>query len=158
VKRDIRGLIESARERRGLKVSFHLYVFLVCLAISVFLWALVRLSKEYTYTVDYRLVYTGTPSVLRLTGVSDSVITLKLRAQGYDLFLERVLTGGNNSYEVSLRQLKLRPSGARYKGYMLTPALGYDIVSQTGFPHSYLTTSPDTIFFEFERKGPGRNR
>jgi len=151
-------MIESARERRGLKVSFHLYVFLACLAISVFLWALVRLSKEYYYTVDYRLVYTGVPSVLRLTGVSDTVITLKLKDQGYDLFMERVLTGSDNSYEVSLRQLKLRPYGQQYRGFLLTPALGYDIVSQTGYPHSYLTTSPDTIFFEFERKGQGRRR
>jgi hypothetical protein len=158
VKRDIRGLIESAREQRGTKFSLRLYVFLVCFIISIFLWALVRLSKEYYYTVDYRLTYTGVPSMLRLSGVSDSVITLKLKAQGYDLFLERVLSGSDNSYEISLAHLRLKPNGQSYKGYLLTPSIGYEIVSQTGYPHSYLTTSPDTLFFEFERKGARRNR
>ena len=151
-------MIESARERRGLKYSFKLYVFLVCLGISVFVWALVRLSKEYSYTVDYRLLYTGVPSSLRLISASDTVITLKLRAQGYDLFMERVMTGSENTYEVSLRHVKLRWAGQSYKGYLLTPSLGYEIVSQTGFPHSYITTSPDTLYFEFERKPGRRNR
>jgi hypothetical protein len=157
VKRDIRGLIESARKRGDQKFSIQLYVFLACLVISVFLWALVRLSKEYYYTVDYKLVYTGTPSMLRLSGVSDTVLTLKLKAQGYDFFMERVMTGGSNRYEVSLRQMRLKPAGAGYKGYLLTPSLGYEIVSQTGYPHSYLSTTPDTIFFEFERKAARRD-
>lgn len=156
--RDIRGLIESARKRRDQKFSIQLYIFLVCLVISVFLWALVRLSKEYYYTVDYTLVYSGAPSMLRLAGVSDTVLTLKLKAQGYDFFMERVMTRDENNYEVSLRQMKLKPAGDGYKGYMLTQALGYEIVSQTGYPHSYLLTDPDTIFFEFERKGSGRKR
>lgn len=158
MKRDIRGLIESARERRGKKFSFQLYVFLVCLGISVFVWVLVRLSKEYIYTVDYRLVYTGAPSMLRLTYASDTVLTLKLKAQGYDLFTERVLSGRDNQYEVNLSQVRLKLSGQAYKGYLLTPSIGYEIVSQTGYPHSYLSTSPDTIFFEFVQKGARRNR
>lgn len=157
MKRDIKGLIESARKRGDRKFSIQAYVFLACLVISVFLWALVRLSKEYYYTVDYRLVYTGAPSMLRLAGVSDTVLTLKLKAQGYDFFMERVMTGANNRYEVNMRQMKLKPAGTGYKGYLLTPSLGYEIVSQTGYPHSYLSTSPDTIFFEFERRGARRN-
>ena len=158
MKRDIRGLIETARKRRDQKFSIQVYVFLVCLVISVFVWVLVRLSQEYSYTVSYRLRYTGTPSLLRLSEVSDTTLTLTLRAQGYDLFMEQVLTGSDNIYEVSLRQLKLKSSGSGYRGYLLTHSLGYDIVSQTGYPHSYLSTYPDTIFFEFERKGSRRNR
>ena len=156
--RDIRGLIENARRRRGQKFSMQLYVFLVCLVISVFVWVLVRLSREYSYTVEYKLRYTGAPSMLRLSQASDTVLLIKLRAQGYDLFMERVMTGSDNDYEVSLRQIKLKPYGTGYKGYLLTPSLGYEIVSQTGYPHSYLSTTPDTIFFEFERKGTRRNR
>lgn len=159
MKREIRGLIEkTARERKKLKFSYKLYIFLVCLAISIFLWVLVRLSREYYYTVDYRLTYTGVPSMLRLTSVSDTVIQLKLRAQGYDLFMERVFTGKEHSYAVDLQQVRLRHTESGYAGYLLTPSLGYEIVSQTGYPHSFVSTSPDTIHFEFERKRSGRGR
>ena len=148
----------TARERKKLKFSYKLYVFLVCLAISIFLWALVRLSKEYYYTIDYRLTYTGTPSMLRLTSVSDTVIRLKLKAQGYDLFMERVFIGKENTYEVDLHQVKLKPSAGGYSGFLLTPSLGYDIVSQTGYPHSFVSTTPDTIHFEFRLNKPARRR
>lgn len=158
MKNELRGLFRNARETRKLTLSLRLYVFLVCLAISVFLWILVRLSKEHLYTVEYRLNFSGYPSSLRMTGASDSVLILKLKAQGYDLFMERVLTGGDKTYDVSLQQLKLKHSDDRYTGFLLTPSLGYEIISQTGYPHSYLSTSPDTLFFEFQRKGSGRNR
>ncbi|HNW76157.1 MAG TPA: hypothetical protein PKJ28_04655 [Bacteroidales bacterium] len=157
--REIRGLIESAKKHKeDRKFSVKLYIFLVCLAISVFIWVLVRLSKEYYYTVDYTLVYTEFPSAMRLVQASDSVISLKLKAQGYDLFLERALTGSDNRYEISLRDLKVKSNGSVYTGFILTPSLGYEIISQTGYPHTYLTTSPDTIFFEFEYLGHRRNR
>ena len=156
--RDIRGLIDSARKRGEKKFSFQVYIFLVCLVISVFVWILVRLSKEYYYTVDYKLIYTSAPSMLRLAEVSDTVLSLKLKAQGYDLFMERALSGSDNTYEVNLRQLKLKPTATGYSAYLLTPSLGYEILSQNGYPHSYLTTSPDTIFFRFERKSLRRTR
>jgi hypothetical protein len=148
--------IESARAafRRGLaKFRNQLSVFLLCLALSVFLWVLVKLSKEYYYTVDYRLKYTHAPVNLRLASVSDSILSLKLRIQGYDFFTERLFIGQENTYEVNLRRIRLHFTDGGARGFMLTNSLGYDIAAQTSYTHAYVAVSPDTLFFEFERRG-----
>jgi hypothetical protein len=148
--------IESAGASfsRGLaKFRNQLSVFLLCLAFSVFLWTLVKLSKEYSYTADYRLKYTHAPVNMRLAGVSDTILSLKLKIQGYDYFTERLFMGRENTYEVNLRRIRLHYTDGGAKGFMLTNSLGYDIAAQTNYTHSYVAATPDTLFFEFERRG-----
>ena len=154
---DFIDFIENARNRRGTKFRNQLSVFLVCLLLSVLLWALVRLSKEYIYTVDYKLHYKHIPAGYRLTGYSDSVLTVEMKVQGYDFFTDRLLRNEANSYDVNLRNIKLRNTSTGIRAYMLTNALGYEIISQSNFPHSYLSTTPDTLYFQFERRGLRKN-
>jgi hypothetical protein len=125
----------------------------MCLAVSVFLWVLVRLSKDYRYTVEYKLDYNHMPYGYRLVGASDSVLNIDLKVQGYDFFSERMFMKRGSRYDVSLKNVRIRATETSYKGYLLTNALGYEILSQSGVPHTFLSTSPDTIFFTFEKKG-----
>jgi len=145
-------LIGNARKRRGQKFRNQLYVFLMCLLVSVFLWILVKLSREYYYTINYKINYTQIPPSYKLTQISDSVLTLKLRVQGYDFFIDRFFRTTSHTYDVDLSTIKVKPQGSVYKGYLLTNPFGYEISSQTQFQNNLLSTTPDTLFFEFERR------
>jgi hypothetical protein len=142
--------LENARSRKSQKFRNQLYIFLICLIVSVFIWILVRLSKEYFYSVDYRLTYKNVPGGYRLFSVSDSILTFNLKAQGYEFFSERLFRTEDQHFEVNLANVKIKPAGIRYKGYLLTGTLGFEIISQTRYKNRFLEVSPDTLFFTFE--------
>ncbi|MBE0646288.1 MAG: hypothetical protein IH596_00735 [Bacteroidales bacterium] len=144
--------IGNVRKRRSQKFRNQLYVFLMCLLVSVFLWILVKLSREYYYTINYHINYTHVPPAYKLTHVSDSALTLNLRVQGYDFFTDRFFHYTSHTYDLDLSSIKVKAKGSVYKGYLLTNPIGYEISSQSRFQNDLLSTSPDTLFFEFERR------
>ena len=151
MKSDFIEFIGKARQRRSEKFRNQLYIFLVCLLLSVFIWALVRLSKDYYFSIGYRLNYIQIPYNLRLIGKYDSTINLTIRLQGFELFSEQFLLNRNRQFEVSLQNVRLRYNGDQIWGYLLTNRIGKEIIAQTNFPGEDYFLSPDTLFFEFEK-------
>lgn len=148
--------IGNARQRRTERFRNQLYIFLICLLLSIFIWALVRLSKDYYYSIEYHLNYTQVPSNLRMVATSDSTINLRIKIQGFEFFSEQFIIKQYREYEVSLRNVRLRYLGEHTLGYLLTNRIGKEIISQTNFPSEVYFVSPDTLFFEFEKQGPRR--
>jgi len=144
--------IGNARKRRGAKFRTQLYILIVCFCISLFFWILIRLSRDYNFTLEYRLKYIGVQQNYALAAVSDTVLTLKIRLQGYDYFRELLTTPHERVYPVSLSRTKIRSRGNRYTSYILTQGIARDIVSQTNFPSELVGASPDTLFFEFRQR------
>lgn len=153
MKSDFLEFIGNARQRRSEKFRNQLYIFLVCLVLSVFIWTLVRLSRDYYYSVEYHLHYTQIPSNLRLTGSSDSTINLKIKIQGFEFFSEQFIRKQYREFEVSLRNVRLLFHGEHTRGYLLTNRIGREIIAQSNFPSEVFFVSPDTLFFEFEKPG-----
>ncbi|MFH0755807.1 MAG: hypothetical protein V2B15_00785 [Bacteroidota bacterium] len=145
-------LIGNARKRRGQKFRNQLYVFLMCLLVSVFLWILVKLSREYYYTIDYHINFTHIPLSYQLTHASDTILTLSLRVQGFDFFTDRFFRTTIHTYDLDLSTIKVKTQGSVYRGYLLSNPIGYEISSQSRFQNYLLSTSPDTLYFEFERR------
>lgn len=156
MKSDFLEFIGNARQRRSEKFRNQLYIFLVCFVVSIFLWALVRLSKEYYYSVEYHISYTQLPANLRMVASSDSTINLRIKIQGFEFFSEQFIIKQYREYEVSLRNVRLRSVGEHTTGYLLTNRIGKEIISQTNFPSEVYFVSPDTIFFEFEKQASRR--
>ncbi|MFH1297836.1 MAG: hypothetical protein ABIJ04_11305 [Bacteroidota bacterium] len=142
--------IGNVRKQRGQKFRNQLYIFLMCLLVSIFLWILVKLSREYYYTVDFRLHFTHMPPAYRLVHVSDSILTLNLRVQGYDFFMDKFFRTRTHTYNLNLSSLRVKHKGSVYSGILLTDPIGYEISSQSRFQNYLLSTSPDTLYFEFE--------
>jgi hypothetical protein len=157
VKSDFIEFIGNARQRRSDKFRHQFYVFLVCLVLSIFIWALVRLSKDYYYSVDYHLVYKHVPSHLKVTGCSDSTLHLKIKIQGFEFFSEQFILKQYREYEVSLSNVRIRYTGDHPTGYLLTGRIGREIISQSNFPSDVYFVSPDTLFFDFDRKTSGKS-
>ncbi|MCX6278841.1 MAG: hypothetical protein NT004_12205 [Bacteroidetes bacterium] len=151
MKSDFLEFIGNARQRRSEKFRVQLSVFLVCLAISIFLWILVKLSKDYYYSVEYHLNYTNLPGNLRIITASDSMLTLKIKLQGFEFFSEQFLIKQDRQFDVSLKNVRVHYSGEGTSGYLLTNRIGREIISQSSFPNDVFFVSPDTLFFEFEK-------
>jgi hypothetical protein len=152
MKSDFLEFIGNARQRRTQKFRNQLYVFLICLLLSVFIWALVRLSRDYYYSVEYHLRYTQAPSNLRMIAASDSTLTLRIKIQGFEFFSEQFIIRQYREYEVSLRNIRLQYLGEHTLGYLLTNHIGKEIITQTNFPSDVYFVSPDTLFFEFVKQ------
>ena len=149
---DFIDLIRNARKKRAGKFRNQLSVFLVCMGISVFLWLLVHLSKEYYYSADYRLNFTQVPWNMKIQSCSDSTLALTLRIQGFEYFSEQFIRNGKRETDVSLRGLKVKYSDDEASGYLLTRSIGKTIADENSYPMDIYSTSPDTIFFSFVRK------
>ena len=152
MKSDFLEFIGNARQRRSEKFRNQLYIFLICLVLSIFIWALVRLSKEYYYSIEYHLVYTQVPSNLRILHLSDSTINLRIKIQGFEFFSEQFIIKQYREVEVSLHNVRLLYSGEHTRGYLLTNRIGKEVISQNNFPSEVYFVSPDTLFFEFEKQ------
>jgi len=144
--------IRNARKRKVEKFRNQLSVFLICLGISIFLWILVHLSKEYFYTTEYRLNYTQVPWNMKLVSSSDSILVLTIRMQGYEFFSEQFFRHKKRECDVNLRGLKVKYDEDEAWGYLLTRTIARTIAEQTSYPLEVFSTTPDTIFFTFERR------
>jgi hypothetical protein len=144
--------IRNARKRKVEKFRHQLSVFSLCLVISIFLWILVHLSREYYYTTSYRLNYTQVPWNMKLVGVSDSVLVLTIRIQGYEYFSEQFYRHKERECDVSLRGLKVKYNDDGATGYLLTRGIARTIAEQGSYPLEVFATAPDTIFFTFDRR------
>jgi len=147
-------LIGKARKNRGEKFRHQLYIFAICMIISVFIWSLVRLSRDYFYTVNYSIHYANLPSNLRMTGYSDSLLTVSIRIQGFDYFTEEFIHARNPKYTVSLRKIKVHAEDGQITGYLPTFDIGREIKSQMNFQTEVYMVFPDTLFFDLERVIP----
>ena len=151
MKPDLVDLIQNAREKRADKFRTQFAIFLICLVISTFLWFLVKLSKDYYYTIGYRLTFTQIPENLRLVKCSENTLVLKMKVQGFDLVSERYIIPNDQVADVSLRNIKVKPDGRFLSGYLMTQSIGKEIAIQANISKEIVSVSPDTLFFNFER-------
>jgi hypothetical protein len=157
LKPEFTELFHDSGKRKAGKLRRNLYTFAICLGLSIFLWTLVRFSKDYIYTVEYHLTYKQLPEYVKLVNEPDSLLTLNIRVQGFDFFSEEYFRTRERSWEVSLKGLKLRQAGEnQLSGFILTRNIAMDISRETIYPLEIYSTSPDTIFFRFERRLPRR--
>ena len=147
-------LIGKARKNRGEKFRHQLYIVAVCLVISVFIWLLVRLSREYYYIINYRIQYANLPSNLRMKSFSDSILTISLKLQGFDYFTEEFIHPKNPKYIVSLRKIKVHTEDGQISGYLPTVEIGRDIRDRMNLQSEVYMVFPDTLYFDLERNIP----
>jgi hypothetical protein len=152
VKSDLIEFIGNARRRRSETFRKQAYIFMVCLMLSVFIWALVRLSRDYYHSIEYHLQYTHVPPNLRLMACSDTTLNLRIKLQGFEFFSEQFIVRQYRVFEVSLQNARIRYSGNQARGYLLTNRIGREIIAQYNFPNDVFYVMPDTLFFDFEKQ------
>ena len=127
-------------------------MFSVFLLISVFIWFLNALGKNYTSVIEYPLVYTDFPEDKVFVGDLPEHLDLSINAHGsailrYKTFRKPVPI----SFKVSAFTLN-RPGGDSSRAYILTRYLKDQVSRQLPTELQLLEIKPDTLHFQFARK------
>jgi len=137
--------------RRKEKLRSRLPVFLACLGVSAFLWILVQIAEDYYYSVEYPLVYSEVPARYQLVQGNDSLLLLKVKAEGFNWFSEQFLKP-SNPFELRLRHYKPVRSGDAYRIIIPSSNLSGEIASQCKLSGKLISVFPDTIYVNLKRK------
>jgi len=139
------------RVLEGKKLQFRkkILMFSVFLLISVFIWLLNAMSKNYTSVIEYPLVYTDFPDDRVFVGEMPENLDLGINASGYALLRYKIFKKPVPiSFKVSAFNLN-RPDQDNFKVHILTRDLRGQISSQLDPELQLLEIQPDTLHFEF---------
>lgn len=62
-----------------------LSIYLLCLCIALFSWGILKLSREYHIQITFKIHYFNVPNNYLINPNSDSVVTIKLKAKGFNI-------------------------------------------------------------------------
>jgi hypothetical protein len=125
-------------------------VFLVCLAISILMWLFIELMKNYSDEIRYNVSFTNVPKDLILTHSGDSVISIGMNAQGFELLAAKY-AHKLTELTIDLSALKIHPTEDGYTAYLPSARLVEQLGTQIRFEKEISFIKPDTLFFRFSK-------
>lgn len=145
--------VEQSREPLRLesgkrKLRVKLFIFLVCLAISGSMWVFIELMKDYTSDVHYSITFTNVPEDLILVNQEDSLITVSVNAQGFELLVAQYIRK-RQTLELDLSALKIRSGPEGYTAIMPAASLIEQVGRQLSYSKAIISVKPDTLLFRF---------
>ena len=140
------GDTENPRKR---KIRHELYIFLVCLVISVIIWFLIAISKEVYTSLEYPVQFSHPPADMVLVNKPDSILTFRIASGGFESFTLRYLSR-KKPIEIDLRNISLEKEDEFYTGVFNTARLSSDIRNEYRFSEELISISPENIYFRFE--------
>jgi len=125
-----------------------LIVFLVCLVISILMWLFIELMKDYTDEIRYNVTFINAPKDLILTNSGESVISVEMKAQGFELLAAKYARN-MRTLTIDLSTLKIRSTSDGYSAYLPSARLMEQLGNQIRFEKEITFIKPDTLFFRF---------
>ena len=127
-------------------------MFSVFLMISVFIWFLNALSKNYTSVIEFPLVYTDFPKDRVFVGDPPEHLDLRINAHGYALLRYKTFRKPVPiSFKVSA-SIFTSPGQDSSRAYILTRYLIDQVSRQLDPELQLLEIKPDTLQYQFARK------
>lgn len=127
-------------------------VFIICLAVSVVIWTMIKLSEAFTTQIIVPLKYTGLPEGKVLINQVDSVIKIEVHEQGFLLLGHKYLSN-IEPFTIDLTKYRLRRHGGVYETVINTHNWAYSLISNYGIKGDIVSMYPDTILFQFANEG-----
>ncbi len=124
-------------------------VFLICVAISFFMWGLIKLSRVYEAPLKFRVAYINYPSGKILVKAEDTLVTLFVRARGLDLY-SKIFNPSRNIISLDLDGMKLHSTGKSYTASIRSSRYLKQIAGQLSQDYTLIAVEPDTLSFIFE--------
>lgn len=127
-------------------------MFSVFLLISLLIWLLNALSKNYVTNIEYPLVYSDFPEEKVFVGEMPGNLNLRVNAHGYAIL--RYKTFGKSDpiqFKISAFNLS-RPDDDSSGAYILTRYLRDQVALQLPAEIQLLEIRPDTLHFRFAEK------
>jgi len=142
------------RMPEGQKLQFRkkILLFSVFLLISVFIWLLSALSKNYNTEIEFPLEYTDFPEGNVFIGDMPGHLDLRIDAHGYAILKYKTFGKPDPiNFKVSAFNLN-RPENDSSKAYILTRYLRDQVARQLPAEIQLLEINPDTLHFRFARE------
>ena len=122
--------------------------FLVFLLISVALWFLIKLTKDYTTQTDFTVVYTDVP-VNKWISTSDQRVKLSFVADGFVTLRHNLVRPQNRVVTISLKEMPYRLEGGNTYSYG-AQYVAEGVADWIGISSSNVTMNDDKLFFNME--------
>lgn len=132
----------------GRRLRNQFSVFFLFVVISAIVWVFIKLSRDFTSTITYRVAYVNVPSGQILVDASDTAILVGLDAQGFDL-ANYHFRKNKAVIDIDLSGIRLHRDGDAYEGYILTAGLARKLANQIGSRNELIFIAPDTLKFRF---------
>lgn len=132
-----------------MQFRIRILMFSIFLLISVLIWFLNALSKNYTSDIEYPLIYTDFPANRVLVGDLPGHLDLSINANGYALLKYKVFRKTVPIvFKVSAFTLN-RPGQDSTRAYILTRYLKDQVSRELPDDLQLLEINPDTLHFHF---------
>lgn len=141
---------EEITKPRDERSKHRIYAFLICLAISLTIWFIIKMSKDYYSDIKYPIQYTSYPAGQTITNIKDSTIFLKIQSKGFSMF-NAIYFQKKKPFKLSLRNLGIHSNRYSTGHYLLTDEILLQIKNQFEDPNHIISVSPDTLFFQMEQ-------
>lgn len=141
---------EEITKPRDERSKHRIYAFLICLAISLSIWFIIKMSKDYYSDIKYPIQYTSFPKGQTITNIKDSTIFLKIQSKGFSMF-NSIYFQKKKPFKLNMRNLDIHSNRYTTGHYLLTKEVLIQIKNQFDEPNHIISVSPDTIFFQLEQ-------
>lgn len=140
---------ENNSEKEGIRLNKRMVVFIICLLISVLLWLLLSLSKEYKVMLSFPVKYINMPEDKLIANKLTQTIDIEVEAKGFYLIKYKI----NPDRETIVIDLADSKSfGSRNHSYLLTNFRTDKVLTQFSSAIQIIKINPDTIFLNFNKK------
>lgn len=140
---------ENLKLKGSLRVNRRLVTFVICLFVSVLLWLLLYLSKEYTVVLNFPAEYVNLPKDRILANELPASIDMEIRAKGFNLLPYKIFPE-RELIHIDLKDA--RPLAERNHHFLLTNYRTDKVTSQFSNSIHITRIRPDTIFLNFNKK------
>ncbi len=134
--------------RKKLPLRNRLGIFFICVLISAVMWFFIQLTKDYTWELNYKIDFTNIPDGLALVHKSDTLMTVSVTAQGFDLLMERFISR-HQVLSIDLSDVRFRQGNEKYTAYLTSQRIRDLVSNQLNFQKTIVFIHPDTIYFRF---------
>lgn len=131
------------------KARNKLYVFLICLLISIFIWFLIALSNESVTALVYPVKFKNAPADMVLVNTPDSVLTFRISSGGFELLTLKYLSR-KKPIEIDLANLVMENQDGYFTANYNIATLSAEILRSYSFKEELVSISPEILYFRFE--------
>ena len=149
MKSKISSIINRLHKLKDLRNKANVSIFLFCLVISVSIWVLIKMSKNYSSDIDYKLNFINPPANQIISEVLDSVVYLQIDSRGFDL-LNRQYFKKSRPLNIDLQGVEVHKPTSSSESYILSESILNQIRNQNDFPNYINRIYPDTLHLKLE--------
>ncbi len=140
--------VDQVKEEITGKGKSKLLTFLVFLLISIALWLLIKLTKEYTTQSEFLVVYTEVPAS-KWISTPEQRVKLSFVADGFATLRHNMVRAQNRIVSIPLNEVPYRLEGGNTYSYS-TQYVAEQVADWLGVPSGNVTVNDDKQFFNME--------